>query len=534
MNMSTAEAYAPEKGEGVGPTTTTYTAAVSADGIVHGDATLEDLGSDAGQLDDLEVTEEDNRRILRRIDCCLLPVLAISYMFQFLDKQAMGYTAILDLRKDLHLTGQSYSWAGSIFYFGYLAASWPIAHLLVRFPVGKTLASSVCAWAVVLMLMAACTNAGGLLAARFFLGMCEAAVAPGFSVVTSMWYKRSEQPLRHGAWFMGNVVSGLFGSILAYSMANVRSETLAAWQAVFIIFGAFSLAWSVTLFWTIPDSPTRAWFLKGRDDAKIAVARVKGNLTGIKSREWKWGQCVEALKDPQAWLFVLIQLCGNIPNGGVTTFASVIVNGLGFSVKQTLLIGMVATAFQVVYVLLAAGGATLLRNTRTYWLVWNFIISLIGAIMAREIDPTKHIWAKFFGYCLLICFSANFPLMLSLTAANVGGFTKKNTVNAMLFVAYCVGNIIGPQLFFDREAPTYQSGFLAMLICFVLGIIFSIALRVYYIWENKRRDGKAAVGSDGLGGNADIAEAEIRQESAIMLNLLDRTDRDLPQFRYVY
>lgn len=69
MNMSTAEAYAPEKGEGVGPTTTTYTAAVSADGIVHGDATLEDLGSDAGQLDELEVTEEDNRRILRRIDC---------------------------------------------------------------------------------------------------------------------------------------------------------------------------------------------------------------------------------------------------------------------------------------------------------------------------------------------------------------------------------------------------------------------------------------------------------------------------------
>lgn len=70
MNMSTAEAYAPEKGEGVGATaTTTYTAAVSADGIAHGDATLEDLGSDAGQLDELEVTEEDNRRILRRIDC---------------------------------------------------------------------------------------------------------------------------------------------------------------------------------------------------------------------------------------------------------------------------------------------------------------------------------------------------------------------------------------------------------------------------------------------------------------------------------
>lgn len=102
-----------------------------------------------------------------------------------------------------------------------------------------------------------------------------------------------------------------------------------------------------------------------------------------------------------------------------------------------------------------------------------------------------------------------------------------------MFLAYCAGNIVGPQLFIDKEAPKYQSGFLAMLVCFVLGIIFSVALRVYYIWENKRRDGKAGVGNGGLGGNADFAEAELRQESALMLNLQDKTDRTLTQFRYV-
>lgn len=103
-----------------------------------------------------------------------------------------------------------------------------------------------------------------------------------------------------------------------------------------------------------------------------------------------------------------------------------------------------------------------------------------------------------------------------------------------MFLAYCAGNIVGPQLFIDKEAPKYQSGFLAMLVCFVLGIIFSVALRVYYIWENKRRDGKAGMGNGGLGGNADFAEAEVRQESALMLNLQDKTDRTLTQFRYVY
>ena len=61
-------------------------------------------------------------------------------MFQYLDKSAMGFTAILGLRKDLHLVGQQYSWASSIFNFGYLVASGPVALIMVRFPVGKFMA----------------------------------------------------------------------------------------------------------------------------------------------------------------------------------------------------------------------------------------------------------------------------------------------------------------------------------------------------------------------------------------------------------
>lgn len=76
-------------------------------------------------------------------------------------------------------------------------------------------------WAAVLLCTAATQNAAGLQATRFFLGFMEAAVAPGFGIITSMWYKRSEQPLRMGAWFMGNVCSGLFGALLAYAIGHI-------------------------------------------------------------------------------------------------------------------------------------------------------------------------------------------------------------------------------------------------------------------------------------------------------------------------
>ena len=43
----------------------------------------------------------------------------------------------------------------------------------------------------------ATNNYAGLMVARFFLGVTEAAVAPGFSLLTGMFYKRSEQPSRY-------------------------------------------------------------------------------------------------------------------------------------------------------------------------------------------------------------------------------------------------------------------------------------------------------------------------------------------------
>lgn len=39
-------------------------------------------------------------------------------------------------------------------------------------------------------------NFKGLMVARFFLGVAESAVAPGFSLLTGMFYKRKEQPAR--------------------------------------------------------------------------------------------------------------------------------------------------------------------------------------------------------------------------------------------------------------------------------------------------------------------------------------------------
>lgn len=82
------------------------------------------------------------------------------------------------------------------------------------------------------------------------------------------------------------------------------------------------------------------------------------------------------------------------------------------------------------------------------------IISMIGMVMMFALDNSQRN-GKLGGFCLALAFAANQPLGLSLVASNVAGFSKKATVNAMMFVAYCIGNIVGPQFFSPSEAPAY-------------------------------------------------------------------------------
>lgn len=50
------------------------------------------------------------------------------------------------------------------------------------------------------------------------------------------------------------------------------------------------------------------------------------------------------------------------------------------------------------------------------------------------------------GYSLIGFFGPVVGLTITLGAGNVAGETKKSFMASAVFVAYCVGNIVGPQL----------------------------------------------------------------------------------------
>ncbi len=72
----------------------------------------------------------------------------------------------------------------------------------------------------------------------------------------------------------------------------------------------------MVIFFFLPEDPGKARFLT-KEEREKAVKRVKTNMTGSKATKIDWSQCLEAVCDLQVWLLVLIQLSGQIANGGV-------------------------------------------------------------------------------------------------------------------------------------------------------------------------------------------------------------------------
>lgn len=94
----------------------------------------------------VEIDAKTNRRILRKIDMCLMPVMCLLYCFQFMDKLSNSFASILGLREDLNMVGDMYSWTGTAFYLGYLVFEFPASLLLQRFPVVKTVSVFIIVW----------------------------------------------------------------------------------------------------------------------------------------------------------------------------------------------------------------------------------------------------------------------------------------------------------------------------------------------------------------------------------------------------
>ncbi|RFU29744.1 hypothetical protein B7463_g6600, partial [Scytalidium lignicola] len=459
------------------------------------------------------ISEKEKRKLLWKIDLTILPLLWVTTIVGAVDKVIISNAAIYGMREDTHLVGNDFNWVGSIFYFGYLTFEYPAAILIQRLPVAKFFALTVFGWAALLMCTAAAQNYGGLLACRFFMGMFESIIFPVATIITVMWWKNDEHPIRIACWF--SQFSSIFSGIVSYGIGHTHSA-VHPWRLLFIVLGAFSLLWAIVLWLCLPDTPLNCWYLSDREKY-VAIERVKGNNTGVEDKKIKWYQVRECLMDPKTWLLAVFAVSQNIPNGGLITFAGIIVSGLGYTPLVTTLLGIPTGVVATVWGWIMAYPAGKFKNCRCWIIAVANLVTIVCAILMWKL-PRSNKKGLLAAYYVFYTYWGPYVISTSLPLANTSGHSKKVTMNAIFFLSYCLGNILGPQVFRASDAPSYSHGYQGLLACLVLSIAAIAGYGILCWRENKQRD--KAMSADG---QVDEAEA-----------FSDLTDKEKIIFRYTY
>ncbi|KAL1301420.1 hypothetical protein AAFC00_005677 [Neodothiora populina] len=474
---------------------------------------LRDNNFTPAYLKELLDDQEANKRLVRRVDWMLMPLLCGTYLLQYIDKQAISYAAVFDLFTSTSTTSSQYSWLASIFYFGYLVSEWPASYAAQHWPTGTVVSSFVLAWGSVLMLTAACSSFAGLAVCRFILGCFESLITPCFMMIVGMWYTRKEQPSRAGIFYCFNGVGSMVGGILFYAVGQMK--TFPVWRAIFILCGGVTIVWGVVLMIFLPNNIMTAKRYTA-DDKALLIARSQTNRTGVYNKKIKMSQVKEAFCDPQIWILFLFVLLNEVFNGGFANFGKLIVKGLaGGDALRTTALGIPSGAFQVFFVFGGPYIASKFKNIRTYVMAFYLLPTLIGCIMMWKL-PRHNKNGLLVSYYFMGSFVASLVLALQLPATNVGGYTKRVTATAFVFLAYCAGNIIGPHAYLAEEAPIYRTGCQVGIACASGQIALSFLLRFLLIRRNKQRD--------ALGLPPPEAD-EV---------MVDMTDFENPHFRYSY
>ncbi|KAI2627854.1 MFS general substrate transporter [Hypoxylon sp. NC1633] len=442
----------------------------------------------AGQR--ITITPADSARVLRRIDLVILPIMLTVYFLQALDKATLAYSSVFGLIDDTGLVGDQYSWLGSIVYLAQLVMQAPLAWLLVRLPIGKFTSAMVFFWGVSLACMAAAHNFGGLLTTRFFLGVFEASVAPSFVAITQMWWRRREQTVRTSYWYAMNGITNMFGSLITYGLGHISSP-LRSYQIIFMFFGVITVAFSFVMLTFMPDSPIEAKFLSD-DDKIIAVERLRMNQMGVVSREWRVDHLKEALRDPKSYFWFALLFSISIPSGGISTFGPLIIRTFGFDQFQTILFNI---PFGFVQLVATVGGAFLAQRIKMKGPVIALLClpPIAGCVMLMVLPrDASHRAALLVGYYLISVYPGITPLIYSWASQNTAGDTKRKCSNAVLFIGQSVGNVVGPQLYTQADAPSYSRGLRSNLALYIV-IIALTAITTAYLKMLNRSHAKRRV-----------------------------------------
>ncbi|RJF85109.1 MFS transporter [Azospirillum cavernae] len=399
----------------------------------------------------------------------LIPILAIAYFFNYIDRTNVGFAA-LTMNRDLGLSNAQFGAAAGLFFVGYCLLEVPSNLALYRFGARRWLARIMISWG---LLSAACALVNGptsFYILRIATGAAEAGFFPGVLFYLSCWFP-AESRVRVLAWFLIAIpVSSVIGGPLSVGILALDGMAgLKGWQWLFILEGIPACLMGVITLVKLRDDPKDADWLTEDERAVLIEALAQESASRPKKN------FLAAIRDRKVIILTGILFSYWIGINGIAIWLPLILKTHGLN---NLEVGFLSGAPYLVAAVAMIFWARFMEKTGQYLLNMVAACLLAGAGLAFSVFYGSLAPAMVGLTMAVIGLSSVRPAFYSLPsryltgAAAAGGLAFINSVGSL-------GGYVGPWMVgvLKDETGSFEAGTLAMAGMLVVAAALTLLLK---------------------------------------------------------
>ncbi|KAH9220811.1 major facilitator superfamily domain-containing protein [Leptodontidium sp. 2 PMI_412] len=424
------------------------------------------------------------KRLLRKLDFRLLPILAVLYLLSFLDRTNIGNARLFDLEKDLGMSGIDYNIALAIFFPTYVIAEVPSNMMIKRLSPSIWLTFIMVAWSAVVIGMGFVTNFGGLLAARAILGLAEGGLFPGVSYYITLWYPRHECGFRLALFFSAATAAGAFGGLFAVAIGQMEDVAgRPGWSWIFIIEGILTIVVAAFAYWIIVDNPNSAKFLNAEEKLEInrRLVHDRSDLADEFDMRYFW----DAVKDWKIYVHMLITIGIYTAVYSFSLFLPTIIRNMGYTNVQAQLLSVPPYVLGCIVTICAGYFADKFKQRAIFMLGFS-ATAIVGWVMLISTTIPGVQYTGTFLACAGIFPCV--PLGVAWNGNNIGGSLKRGVGIAMHVGAGNLGGVLAAFIYLPKDRPEFHQGHGILIGVITMSFCLSTFMRWWLKKENARRD----------------------------------------------
>ncbi|KAJ3554618.1 hypothetical protein NM688_g3016 [Phlebia brevispora] len=426
------------------------------------------------------------KQLVRILDMRLLPTIVLIFILNYIDRTAVSAARLNGLESDLHINDIQYSTILAVLYASYVPAQIPSNMILNRISRPSWyIPICVILWGMTSALTGVAKNYAGILAARIFVGLPEAAFYPGAMYLLSRWYTRKELAFRGAILYGGLLISNAFGSLMAAGILSRLDGKMGirGWRWLFYIEGAITICIGFFAIWALPDYPHNTRWLSPAQKrlAQVRLAEDAGEADEDAANESVMHGLKEALKDPKVYIFA-IMTCSQLLGLSFVNFFPTLTATLGFNTTISLLLAAPPWIFATIVCCVNAWHAD--RTGERYFHIagpwWGVIVGYIIGL------STPSVGGRYVGMFLMASGYAGFALTLVWVSNAIPRPPSKRSASMGIVNGFGnLGNLIGSYAWKADWGPDYHPSMIIGIASLSLSSVLALVIRFMLVAENK-------------------------------------------------